>query len=48
MDGDVLRLGWPCFSSKRFGLSEEIPRVFFTVSKLTVDCMCCLCVAMFE
>ena len=33
---------------KRFRLSEEIPRVFWTILTLTVDCMGCLCVAMFE
>ena len=27
MDGDTLRLGWPCFQFQRLRLSDEIPRV---------------------
>ena len=27
MDGDILRLGWPCFRFQRLGLSNEIPSV---------------------
>ena len=27
MDGDIMRLGWPCFQFQRLGLSDEIPRV---------------------
>ena len=27
MNGDILRLGWPCFRFQRLGISEEIPRV---------------------
>ena len=33
-------------SVPKLGLSGEIPRVVWIVSKLTVDCMCCLCVDM--
>ena len=39
MDKDILRLGWPCFGSKRFGLSEEIPRVVSRSPELTMDCL---------
>ena len=33
-------------SVPKLGLSGEILRVVWTVPKLTVDCMCCLCVDM--
>ena len=33
---------------KDLDLVKKSLECFWTVSKLTVDCMCCLCVAMFE
>ena len=45
MDGDLLRPGWSWFGSKRFGPSEEIPRVVldgpWTVCVICV--MLCYC-----
>ena len=40
MDRDILRPRWPFFGSKRFGLSEKIPRVVSHSPVLTVDCLC--------
>ena len=48
MDRDILRPEWQCvFSSKRFGLSKEIPILVSHSPELTVDCLCvALCVDM--
>ena len=47
MDRDILRPGWSCFRSKRFGLSDEIPRVVSHSPELIVDYLCVtLCVDM--
>ena len=40
MDRAILRPRWPCFSSKRFGLSEEIPIAVSHSPEPTVDCLC--------
>ena len=40
MDGDILRLGWPCFQYQRLGLSEEIPRWSWTARDHGLDCSC--------
>ena len=39
MDRDILRPESPCFGSKIFGLSEEIPIVVSHSPELTVDCL---------
>ena len=45
MDGDILRLGWPCFQFQRLGLSGKIPIVVFdspeTDRGLYVLLVCC-------
>ena len=33
-------------SVQKLGLSDVIPRVVWTIPKLAVDCMCCLCIDM--
>ena len=43
---DVRGPEWSFIRCQKLGLSGEIPRVVWTIPKLAVDCLCCLCVDM--